>query len=235
VSQSGSAAPANRLLAALPNKERLRFTSGCTPVNLVFSTTLTEPGEPIQNVFFPMGGVVSLVAPIEGHTGLEVSLVGNEGMTGTPLILGVTSSPLHALVQGGGPALRMTSARFRRELTQSPALQSLLRRYVQVIICQLAQTAACTRFHVVEARLARWLLMTQDRAHSNHFHLTHEFMAYMLGVRRVGVTTAARSLQVRKLISYSRGEITIRDRTGLEAAACGCYRADIRSYTRLIG
>jgi hypothetical protein len=235
VSQSGSAPSANRLLAALPNKDRLRFISGCTPVNLVFSSTLTEPGEPIRKVFFPMGSVVSLVAPIEGRAGLEVGLVGDEGMTGTPLILGVTSSPLHALVQGAGPALSMTSARFKRELTQSPALQRLLRRYAQVIICQLAQTAACTRFHVVEARLARWLLMTQDRAHSNHFHLTHEFIAYMLGVRRVGVTTAARSLQDSKLISYSRGEVTIHDRNGLEAAACGCYRADIRSYTRLIG
>ena len=235
MSQSGSAPPANRLLAALPNKDRLRFISGCTPVNLVFSSTLTEPGEPIRQVHFPMGSVVSLVAPIEGRAGLEVGLVGDEGMTGTPLILGVTSSPLHALVQGAGPALSMTSARFKRELTQSPALQKLLRRYAQVIICQLAQTAACTRFHVVEARLARWLLMTQDRAHSNHFHLTHEFIAYMLGVRRVGVTTAARSLQDSKLISYSRGEVTIHDRNGLEAAACGCYRADIRSYTRLIG
>jgi hypothetical protein len=235
VPQTGSVPPANRLLAALPRRDRLRFISGCTPVNLVFSKTLTEPGEPIRQVHFPMGSLVSLVAPIGERGGLEVRLVGDEGMTGTPLILGVTSSPLRALVQGEGPALSMTSARFKRELKRSPALQALLRRYVQVMICQLAQTAGCTRFHILEARLARWLLMTQDRAHSNHFHLTHEFMAYMLGVRRVGVTTAARSLQARKLISYSRGEITVHDRNGLEAAACGCYRADIRSYSRLIG
>ncbi len=235
MSETDSAPPANRLLAALPRKDRLRFISGCTPVNLVFATTLSQPGEPIRQVHFPMGSLVSLVAPIEGRAGLEVGLVGDEGMTGTPLILGVTSSPLRALVQGEGPALSMTSARFKRELRQSTTLQALLRRYVQVMVCQFAQTAGCIRFHVVEARLARWLLMTQDRAHSNRFYLTQEFMANMLGVRRVGVTNAARSLQARKLISYSRGEITIHDRNGLEAAACGCYQADIRSYAGLIG
>ncbi|HSP00512.1 MAG TPA: Crp/Fnr family transcriptional regulator [Thioalkalivibrio sp.] len=234
MSQTGPALPANRLLTALPHRDRQRFVSRCTPVNLEFSTILTEPGQPIDQVYFPMGSVVSLVAPIEGHDGLEVALVGDEGMTGTPIILGVSSSPLRAQVQGEGPALCMSSVRFKQELKHSPALQTLLKRYVQVMICQLAQSAGCARYHVLEARLARWLLMTQDRAHSNHFHLTQEFMAYMLGVRRVGVTTAASSLQARKLISYSRGEITIHDRDGLEAAACACYRADIRSYAHLI-
>lgn len=161
-------------------------------------------------------------------------MVGNEGMVGIPLILGVNVSPLYSLVQGSGPAWRMTAALFSKEFERSGALQRDLKRYLYVLMSQLAQTAACTRFHVVEARLARWLLMTRDRAHSGEFHITQQFLAYMLGVRRVGVTKAATALQKHKLISYTRGDITILDNAGLEAAACGCYQTDKETYQRIM-
>lgn len=225
----------NRLLTALPSKDREQLLANCEPIELIFADVLYRAGDLIPHVYLPTGSCISLVMPIDSSAGLEVGLVGNEGMLGITLILGVDVAPFHALVQGAGPALRITAPSFLRELEQSPALQLALKRYLYVSMSQLAQTAACNRFHVLEARLARWLLMNQDRSHSDTFHITHVSLAYILGVRRVGITKAANSLQQQKLISYRRGDITILDRVGLEAASCRCYRADKKIYERILG
>ena len=233
--RSAIRAPAtNRLLAALPDKTSAQMLANCESVDLVFADVVCLPGDRIHHVYFPTDSFISLVAPVDGYAGLEVGMVGSEGMFGVSLMLGVDVSPLHALVQGAGQALRMNATRFRRQLASSRALRQGLNRYTYVLISQLAQTAACTRFHVVEARLARWLSMTRDRAGSDEFYLTQEFLSHMLGVRRVGVTKAASSLQKHKLISYSRGVISILDRNGLEAAACGCYLADKKTYDKIM-
>ena len=162
-------------------------------------------------------------------------MVGREGMLGTELVLGVESAPLHAVVQGAGTAWRIGAAEFSKELARSPALQRELNRYVFVTMTQLASSAFCLRFHQIGQRLARWLLLTQDRAHSDSFHITHEFLAYMLGVRRVGITTAACVLQREGLIKYSRGKIQVLNRRGLKASACSCYAADREAYLKVLG
>ena len=171
-----------------------------------------------------------MVAPLDGKPALEVGMVGREGMLGAHLALGVATVPLHALVQGAGAAWRVTATAFRAELVRSPALQRVMHRYVYVLMAQLTGSAACLRFHEIGPRLARWLLMSQDRAHADRFHVTHEFLAYMLGVRRVGVTAAASALQRGGLIEYHRGEMAVLDRARLEEAACDCYASDSRAY-----
>ncbi len=196
---------------------------------------LCESGEVTRHVYFPTEGFISLVAQADEHPGLEVGMVGREGMLGAQVALGVAVSPLRALVQGAGVARRIERAAFRRELAQSRELKRGLDRYLSVLMTQLAGSAGCLRFHRIGPRLARWLLMSQDRAHADRFHVTHEFLAYMLGVRRVGITVAAGELQRSGLIAYHRGELTVLDRAGLEAAACSCYGNDRRAYAEQLG
>ena len=229
------AAAENHLIELLPRPARLRLLAICETVPLVLSDVLYERGQPVGHVHFPIDGFVSLIAQIDGHSGLEVGMVGREGMVGAPLVLGLVQAPLQALVQGPGSARRANAAAFQRELALSPALQGVMNRYLGVLMAQLASSAACLRFHLIAPRLARWLLMSQDRAHADHFHVTHEFLSCMLGVRRVGITNAAVALQRDGLIRYRRGDVTVVDRSGLEALACGCYASDRAAYVQALG
>jgi CRP-like cAMP-binding protein len=225
----------NHLIESLPRAGSRALLALCEPIDLVLSDSLCVSGQKARYAYFPVNGIISLVTAIDGKPVLEVGMVGREGMVGAELVLGVLRSPLHAVVQGPGKAWRVPSSAFRRELADNPALRRCLDRYLYVLMAQLGSSAACLRFHLIGPRLARWLLMMQDRVHSNSFHVTHEFLAYMLGVRRVGITAAAGSLQRDNLIEYRRGELIVHDRKGLEAAACGCYAADLLTYSALLG
>lgn len=223
----------NQLISALPVADGRRLLAICQEVPLLLAEILAERGRPTRYVYFPTEGFISLVAQIEDHPGLEVGMVGSEGMLGVQVTLGVVTSPLRALVQGTGLAWRAPVPAFRRELTASVPMQRRLSAYVNVLMSQLVASAACQRFHLVGPRLARWLLMSEDRSRSPRFHVTHEFLAYMLGVRRVGITTAAGDLARRGLIAYRRGELEVLDRKGLEAASCTCYAADQAAYRQM--
>jgi CRP-like cAMP-binding protein len=214
---------ANQVLASIPASQSRRLRALLEPTELRFGQVLYEPGESIRFVYFPVNCLVSLLTAVDRRRTLEVGMVGNEGMAGMPFILGVGVSGVRALVQGEGAALRMAADSFRIEFDRNRSLQQALFRYTHALMAQISQTAACNRFHAADARLARWLLMTRDRVDRNEFPLTHEFLAHMLGLRRVGITEAASTLRRRKLISYHRGVIQIRDAKGLEAASCCCY------------
>jgi CRP-like cAMP-binding protein len=225
----------NHLIELLPRKDRVSLLSICEPVQLAMRDVLYEPGSQTRNVYFPQDGFISLVARLGGYPGVEVGMVGREGMLGAHVVLGVATAPLHAVVQGPGAAWRIGIRDFRHALAQNASLRLGLNRYIHVLMTQLAASAGCLRFHLIGPRLARWLLMSQDRAHADDFRTTQEFLSYMLGVRRVGVTTAAVALQRKGLIEYHRGALTILDRPGLEAAACSCYASDRKTYAKVIG
>jgi CRP-like cAMP-binding protein len=191
---------------------------------LTFGTTLYEPGKPIRHVYFPIDCVVSLLTTVDMRREMDVGLVGYEGMVGIPLVLGISVSPMRALVQCTGTALRMTSAQFNGEYAKSGPLHRESNRYIHTWTVQVTQIAVCNCFHRVDARLARWLLMTRDRTGTNDCLYTQMHLGNVLGVLRSAVTIAAGNLQRRKLISYHRGKINILDEQGLEAAACSCYQ-----------
>lgn len=215
----------NDLLAGLPQWERDTFMRCCEHILLVQDQILNEPGESISHVYFPVDASISLLTHVEDHQALNVGVIGSEDMLGATLILGILSSPYRTQVQGTGMALRMKTRDFQRVLIGLPVLQRHIRLRLYIQLTQIAQTAACAAFHVVECRLAYLLLLIHDRSHGNDFYLTHEHLARLLGIRRSGVTTAAGVLYTRKLIAYSRGHVSILDRKGLERAACSCYGA----------
>jgi len=219
-----SGAPiANRLLAAIPRAEYQSLLAGLEPLTLKSGEVLHEPGIPISYVYFPVDCVISLLTTVGDERALEVGLVGREGMVGISLALGMDVSSVRARVQTTGTALRMNAARFNETFQKCLPLQRELYRYAHAKLALARQTIACNCFHAIEARLARWLLMTSDRVQMERFFLTQSVLADTLGVRRSTVNQAAGSLQHRKLISYSRGHIRILDRKGLEAASCRCY------------
>jgi CRP-like cAMP-binding protein len=225
----------NQLIALLPQAKQRKLPALGEIVPLVLAADLCVPGSETSHVYFPLAGFVSLVAGRRDTSGIEVGMVGTEGMLGTHLVLGVTGAPLYALVQGPGTALRIPAAAFRDFLGRNADLDKILRRYLYVLMAQFTTAAPCLRFHEIAPRLARWLLMCHDRAHADDFESTHEFLAYMLGVRRASVTVAAGALHDRGLIHYTRGIVSIQDRAGLEAFSCSCYAADCAAYTRVMG
>jgi len=221
--RGNEASIANRLLAALPHAEYLRLLPGLEPLTLRSGEVLYEPGAAIRHVYFPVDCVVRLLAAVDGHPALEVGLVGRDGMVGISLALGVGVASARALVQESGTAMRMKAALFELELRRCPQLQRDLYRYSDAMLALATQTVACNRFHAVEARLARFLLMTSDCVLSADLSLTQSFLADMLGVRRATLNEAATPLQRRNLIRYTRGRIKVLDKKGLAAASCPCY------------
>jgi CRP-like cAMP-binding protein len=234
VSSNASNRVANRLIAAQPQPDRNRILERCETFELAGGAILCESDQPLAYAYFPLVGFISLGAMLRGRQPLEMGLIGNEGMLGATLALGVETVPMSAVVRGPGTALRVSAAQLKLELEHNPFLLRTLTRYLFVLITQMSHTAACTHFHEIEPRLARWLLMAHDRAHADRFHLTHGFLADILGVRRSGVTIAAGALQQRGLICYTRGDMQILDRRGLEAASCPCYDTLQADYRRLL-
>jgi CRP-like cAMP-binding protein len=224
----------NHLIEGLPSKARSRFLAMSESVELISAQVLYQRNAEARHVYFPTGSTLSLCTSPGDVPVMEVAMVGSEGMLGSHIALGVATAATFAQVQEAGSAWRMSVAQFKSQLIFSAALQRSIFRYVHVTILQGVSMTRCSRFHNLDQRLARWLLMTHDRAHKDTFCVTQELVANMLGVRRVGITTAAVALQRRAVIDYARGRITILDRKVLEAAACSCYAADRRTYSKFL-
>jgi len=221
---------ANKLLAALPKKDYQLLRHHMEEIPLVFEQILYQPDDLISDVYFPNSGIVSLLAGVKERATLEVGMVGNEGMVGLGVFLGVNASLNRAVVQGVGSAMKMTATSLRKQCKDGGLLSRLLQRYSHSALAQITQSAVCNQFHSVDARLARWLLMTHDRMHADEFQITQEFLSNMLGVRREAVNKSATNFQQQELIRYSRGNLTILDRKGLEQLACNCYQIIKKEY-----
>lgn len=233
MSNTVNSPPKNLILAALPPEVYQALLPHITEVSLTHGEILYEMGQTITEVYFPKDAVVSMVYTTMEGTTVEVGLVGIEGMVGVPIILGATKSPHRAIVQIADGALKMKASILREHFNKTGSLREVLLGYTHGLMMQIARTAVCNRIHQIEERLARWLLMCQDRVASPELKLTHEFIADMLGVRRAGVTLAAGTLQRSGLVQYQRGHVTILDREGLESIACECYRIGRADYSTL--
>jgi len=224
----------NKLLSALPTQEYERLLPYMETVSLNFQQIIYAPNQSIDYVYFPNSGIISLVNITEDGRTIEAAMVGNEGMAGIPVFLGADRMPGQAISQVVGNALRMKADVFKYEVTPGTSLYNLLLRYTQALLNQISQSVACNCLHSVERRCCRWLLMCHDRVRSDQFTLTQELLSQMLGVRRASVSEVAATLQKEGLIRYNRGKITIRDRLGLEATACECYRVVKEEFERLL-
>ena len=233
-SGNATGAVGNHILDALPEENLQSLRPDLETIAVPCKHVVYEKDEPIPHVYFPTGGVISLVAPLEGGPSVEIATVGHEGMVGLPLFLGTETVPFRAFGQIPGIALRMEAATFRAEIERNKPLVRLLNRYTHAFLIQIAQLVACNCVHTVEQRCARWLLQTHDRVEADDYLLTQEFLAQMLGVRRASVSEAAGGLQKARLIRYANGRLTILDRGGLEAVSCGCYRVIKSELDRLL-
>lgn len=230
---SKTAKPNNRLLAALPKEAYQKLLPKLELISLIYAENIYQPDDVIRHVYFPESGIISLLSAVGENSTLEVGIVGNEGMVGLPVFLGAKTSNNCAVVQGAGFALRMTAADFLKE-TKNGGLPKILQHFTHSLLTQISQSAACNRFHTIESRLARWLLMTHDRMQTDEFKIIQEFLSNMLGVRREAVNKAATHLQQQQLIKYSRGNLSILNRTGLETAACRCYLIIKKDYDNFL-
>ena len=226
---------ANRLVAALPAPRRVVFLEHCERVELKLHDTLMRAGDVFDHAYFPLDSFVSVVMHADDAPSAQVGMVGNEGMFPAALVLGASIDAFDARVQGAGRAFRIHRSALQTLLRHDAWLQDVLKRYVNVRQAHLAQQSVCLHSHAVEQRLARWLLMTRDRAHASELFFTHEALACMLGVRRESVSRVARNFEKLGLISYSHGYIMLLDEPGLEKLSCRCYQANLRSYEATLG
>jgi CRP-like cAMP-binding protein len=225
----------NHLLAALSKEEFVRLEPDLEFVSLALGEVIYESGDTMTHIYFPITAIISMLYIMENGATAEIGIAGNNGLIGSSLFMGSDSTTSRAVVLSSGDAIRIKAKPLQAEFDRSGQFQKLLMRYTQSLMTQISQTAVCNRLHKVEQQLCRWLLINHDQMQTNKLVMTQELIANMLGVRREGVTIAAKKLQAKGLIKYVRGTITMLDRKGLEAASCECYQIVIDEYERLLG
>ncbi len=224
----------NILISSLSKKTQDAIFLNAQSIELILSQDICLVDQPIQYIYFPIDGFISITQNVDEKSLIEIGMIGREGMLGAEVVLGVNVHPFNGLIQGAGEALRISTQDFMNEIEKNAELKIAIKKYLLIRIQQLGLSVGCEHFHSISARLAKWLLMSEDRAQSTTFQMTHEFISLMLGVRRVGVTTTAADFKRRGIIEYHRGEMKVLDRTALKAEACSCYQENIKIYSDLI-